>query len=143
MAKPRKPRNTARQGTTEDTGRVLTEEDLGNTVTTTNTNTRSNKMGLSAEQIQALLGKTRTKGDYIVKLNEFLAGDQDGVCVNDTWVEMKDKKATTLKQGFENAKDHKDAGEGAEFVKVIADNEQVYLINLAKAGLVADEEQAA
>jgi hypothetical protein len=97
---------------------------------------------LTPEQITALLGKTRQKGMYIEKLNAFLASGEQGVLVNETWPEFAGKKATTLKQGFENAKENKEAGEGSENVKVIANEDQVYLINLAAAGLVADEAEA-
>jgi hypothetical protein len=91
-------------------------------------------MGLTAEQITALLGKTRTKGDYVVKLNSFLESGEQGISVNETWVELKDKKATTLKQGFENAKGNKEAHADSEFVKVISSDDQVFLVNLKAAG---------
>lgn len=94
--------------------------------------------GLSAEQIQALLGKTRTKGQYLEYLNTFVTSGEGGVCVNDEWVALRDKKATTLKQGFENAKEKKEAAEGSEFVKVIANEDKVYLINLTAAGVEAE-----
>src|SRR4029077_2772570 len=95
-------------------------------------------MPLSPDQIQALLGKTRTKGDYVVKLNSFLNSGEQGICVNETWVELKDKKATTLKQGFENVKTNKDAAEGADSVKVISADDLVYLVNLKAAGVEAN-----
>lgn len=120
-------------------------KDRGNTVTqeVSHTNyTRSNTMaGLTAEQITALLGKTRQKGVYIQYLNQFLEGGESGICVNETWVDLKDKKASTLKQGFENAKENKEAGDGSEFVKVIANEEKVYLINLQAAGVAEQQAQ--
>jgi len=88
-------------------------------------------MGLTPEQIDALLSKTRTKGEYVVSLNEFLSSGEAGVCVNDQWKQMGGKKATTLKQGFEAAKDKKEANDGADKVIVKTDEEKVYLINLA------------
>ena len=96
-------------------------------------------MALTPDQITALLGKTRQKGMYIERLNSFLQSGDSGVNVNETWPEFRDKKATTLKQGFENAKENKEAGEGSENVKVIASEDMVYLINLAAAGLSTDE----
>lgn len=111
---------------------------FGNTTNqNTNTNERGTKKmaGLTADQIQTLLGKTRQKGIYQEKIKLFLASGEQGVCVNDEWVELSEKKATTLKQGFENAKDSKDAPEGSEYVKVISNEDKVYLINLAAAGL--------
>ena len=99
--------------------------------------------GLTAEQIQALLGKTRQKGIYTEKLNEFLASGEAGVSVNETWMELKDKKDSTLKQGFEAAKEKKEAGDGSEFVKVIVNEGQVFLINLQAAGVPVEAEAAA
>lgn len=92
-------------------------------------------MALSAEQIQALLASTRSKGQYTEYLNAFLASGESGVCANDEWVSIRDKKATTIKQGFENAKEKKDVAEDAEFVKVISNEDKVYLINLKAAGV--------
>ena len=99
-------------------------------------------MGLTADQIQILLGKTRTKGDYVVKLNSFLESGEQGISVNETWVELKDKKATTLKQGFENAKANKEAHADAEFVKVISSDDQVFLVNLKVAGMADEASEA-
>lgn len=90
--------------------------------------------GLTAEQIQALLGKTRSKGVYTTRLNEFVASGDMGISVKETWVEYRDKQANTLKQGFEGAKEKKEAAEGSDQVKVIKQDEDVFLINLAVAG---------
>jgi hypothetical protein len=92
------------------------------------------KMGLSAEQIQQLLGQTRQKGIYIQKINEFVESGQMGVDARDEWIEFRDKNANTLKQGFDSAKEKKEALEGAEMVKVIKSEDSVFLINLAVAG---------
>jgi hypothetical protein len=94
---------------------------------------------LTAEQIAQLLGKTRQKGVYIQYLNQFLQSAESGVCVNEQWIDLKDKKASTLKQGFENAKENKEAADGSEFVKVIANEDKVYLINLQAAGIETPE----
>ena len=100
-------------------------------------------MSLTPEQIAELLGGTRTKGDYVVKLNSFVESGEAGVCVNEQWLEMKDKKAQTLKQGFEAAKEKKDAVEGSANVKVIAKGDLVFLINLAAAGVEVPAAEAA
>lgn len=115
------------------------------TTTTNNTNGGNRMAGLTADQISTLLGKTRQKGVYIQYLNQFVNSGEQGVCVNETWADLTDKKATTLKQGFENAKDNKEAAPGSENVKVIANEDKVYLINLAAAGIQAPttEEAAA
>jgi hypothetical protein len=107
--------------------------------------------GLTAEQIQALLGKTRQKGQYLELLNKFIESGEMGVNVQDTWVELRDKQPSTIKQGFEGAKDKKEAAEGAELVKVITNKEgegdsavtTVYLINMAIAGQQIEVPEAA
>lgn len=96
--------------------------------------------GLTSDQIQALLGQTRTKGVYIARLNEFLASGEQGVCAHDDYMELKDKAASTVKQGFENAKNGKNAAEGADQVKVITNEDKVYLINLGAAQVEAPVE---
>jgi hypothetical protein len=89
--------------------------------------------GLTPEEIKALLGKARQKGVYEQHLIEFVKSGEGGVNVKETWADM-DKKATTLKQGFENAKDKAHVMEqtdgAAGNVKVIVSDENVFLINL-------------
>lgn len=118
-----------------------------NTQTTNGTERQGIKMaGMSADQIAQLLGKTRQKGVYTDKLNEFVQSGEMGVCANEQWVEFADKKSATLKQGFEAAKDKKEAIEGADQVKVIVSDEKVYLVNIAVAaeqGLSTPESVAA
>lgn len=87
-------------------------------------------MALTAEQVKAIYAKRRTKGQYNGMLDEFLASGDNGVSVKEEWAtQLGEKKATTLKQGFENAKDRKDAPEGSDLVDVIVDGEDVFLIN--------------
>lgn len=110
-------------------------------------NSTSNKgerkmAGLTAEQISALLGATRQKGQYLIYMNKFVDSGEGGVCANDEWVDLKDKKASTLKQGFENAKQNKEVHDGAENVKILVNEDKVYLINLAAAGVEAEAEAA-
>lgn len=150
MARSRKQQRTSKATSTGSTAQVdspVEPEVATNVVTsngTSNTNQGERKMaGLTAEQIQQLLGKSRSKGQYIVHLNSFLASGEGGVCANDEWVDLADKKATTLKQGFENAKTNKDATDGAENVKVLVNEDKVYLINLTAAGVAADAEPEA
>ena len=103
------------------------------------------KMPLNSEQIKALYAKRRTKGLYVEKLVEFLASEDAGVSVREQWPtdftwdptkedKERGKQATTLKQGFENAKEKKDAPEGSELVDVLVDGDEVYLINKALTG---------
>jgi hypothetical protein len=97
-------------------------------------------MALSPEQIRSIYAKRRTKGLYTELLGVFIESGENGVSVREQWPtqfawdESKDegergKQASTLKQGFENAKDRKDAPEGSDAVDVIVDGEDVFLIN--------------
>src|SRR5262245_55880996 len=97
-------------------------------------------MALTPEQIQKIYAKRRTKGLYNELLAEFMESGEDGVSVREQWPthfswdptkedKERGKQATTLKQGFENAKEKKDAPEGAENVDVIVDEENVFLVN--------------
>lgn len=87
-------------------------------------------MGLTPEEIQSLLGATRQKGQYIGRLNEFIASGVGAVCVQEEWpADFAAKQASTIKQGFENSKNSKNAGEGSDNVKVIKNDEKVYLVN--------------
>jgi hypothetical protein len=125
MARARKSRKS---GSTSATG--ATENNIQ-----TNTTERNNSiMGLDPSQIRTLLSGARTKGLYVEKLNEFIESGENGVCANEQWVEFEDKKPTTLKQGFDNARDSKAAADGSDQIKVMVSDEKVYLINLAVVG---------
>lgn len=89
--------------------------------------------GLTPEQISALLGATRTKGVYIQRLNEFMDSDEQGVAVAEEWPELAEKTPSTVKQGFENAKNSKNAKAGVENVRVITNEDKVYLIKSVPA----------
>jgi len=92
------------------------------------------KMPLSPEEIRKIYAERRTKGEYIAKLTQFMESEEVGISVKEEWnTAFGEKKATTLKQGFENAKDSKAAPEGSELIDVIVDGENVYLINKALA----------
>lgn len=96
-------------------------------------------MALTAEQISALLSGSRSKGQYNTYLEQFLESGEGGVCVNDEWADLAGKSASTLKQGFENAK-AKSENENAKMVKVLTagedkESKQVFLINLAAANV--------
>ena len=107
-----------------------------------NNNTRRMKMPLSPDEVRAIYAKRRTKGLYDAMLAEFLESGDNGVDVKVQWTELADKKAQTLKQGFENSKDRKTAPEGSDGVDVIVDGENVYLINKIVAGIEAELAEA-
>ena len=109
---------------------TATAESTNNTVT--DITDRRMKMPLTPDQIKSIYAKRRTKGLYNSLLDAFMESGDPGISVKEEWAtQLGEKKATTLKQGFENAKDRKDAPEGSELVDVIVDGEDVFLINRA------------
>lgn len=132
---------TGDTGNTEPQGvqAIVSQEPTTNTNSnTTVTKGESRIMAMTADQIQTLLQGTRQKGQYLGYLNEFLASGEAGVCANEQWIALKDKKATTISQGFKNAKDNKAAADGSENVLVLSNDDKVYLINSRVAGVEAD-----
>lgn len=66
-------------------------------------------------------------GTYIAYLDEFVANtDLLGVSVVENWPGLEGKKVTTLKAGFSKAKS--DRGKRAEGVKVVVDDDTVFLV---------------
>lgn len=84
--------------------------------------------GLTQEQINALMATTRTKGQYIQLITEFLDSDENGVDVKVQWPELSERKSASVKQGFENAKNSKNARADFKNVQVLKNEENVYLI---------------
>jgi hypothetical protein len=96
---------------------------------------------LTNDKIRNLYANRRKKGLYLDLLHNFLAMNIAGVGARETWPtefpvvtidedgEKSGKQVTSIKQGFDNAKEKKDAPEGADKVDVIVDGDEVYLIN--------------
>ena len=97
-------------------------------------------MPLTNDRIREIYAKRRTKGLYTSLLTALLESGDNGCDVKETWPQLQDKKASTIKQGFENAKNTKDAPEGADNVDVIVDGEDVFLINTSVVGDMAGVE---
>lgn len=93
---------------------------------------------LTNDRIREIYAKRRTKGLYTSLLAALLESGDNGCDVKETWPQLLDKKASTIKQGFENAKNTKDAPEGADNVDVIVDGEDVFLINTSVVGDMAE-----
>lgn len=125
---PSSPQNS--EATPSDSTTEVTSSTSSNNTNNTNTNERGRKMaGLTPEQIAQLLGASRTKGVYIQRLTEFMNSGEQGVDAKAEWPEFAEKATATLKQGFENAKNSKNAPAGVEHVRVITNEDNVYLIN--------------
>ena len=133
MARPRK---TAVPPQTDGENEVTVVE------STDNNNVRRMRMPLSPDQVRAIYANRRTKGLYDTLLAKFIESEDNGVSVKEEWTELADKKAQTLKQGFENSKDRKGAPEGSDAVDVIVDGENVYLINKTVAGIESELAEA-
>jgi hypothetical protein len=93
---------------------------------------------LTAEQIQALLSNQKSRGDYDAEIREFLAGGEAGILVPLDSGRFSGKDAKKVKTGLDNARKRTtDAGglvhEGANNVKVIVSEDQVFLVNTAVA----------
>jgi len=111
-------------------------------------------MALTPDQIRNIYAKRRTKGVYDQKTVEFLESGESGVSVRETWPndfpypgkddegKATGKKATSIKQGFENSKSRKEAPEGSENIDVIVDGEEVFLIHKVLAGVEAEMAEA-
>lgn len=129
MARSRsRPRNPSSPQNSEATPSDSTTSNTSSN--NNNTNERGRKMaGLTPEQIAQLLGASRTKGVYIQRLTEFMNSGEAGVDAKAEWPEFAEKATATLKQGFENAKNSKNAPAGVEHVRVITNEDNVYLIN--------------
>ena len=135
MARPRKTATT-----------VVPPQESEVTVVEQNNNTNTDrrmKMPLSPDEVRAIYAKRRTKGLYDTLIVAFLESGDNGVSVKEEWSELADKKAQTLKQGFENSKDRKGAPEGSDQIDVIVDGENVYLINKVVAGIEAEDAELA
>jgi hypothetical protein len=98
---------------------------------------------LSPEQIQALLASSTTRGQYARLLHDFVSSGSGAVDVMEQWPTefASDKNRNTIKQGFENAKNGKNAPEGSAGVRVIKNEEKVYLVNQASAAVRAAQGQ--
>ena len=116
---------------------------------------------IDAAQIQELLSRQKSRGDYDADLREFLQSGEAGVEIDLTSGRFAGKRAKMVKVGFDNAR--KKTNEqglvhpGGNLVKVIAVNdknddegnpkgevdEKIYLINTALLGGENTEEENA
>jgi len=130
------------------------EPDVGSTTQQTNAVKERKLMALTPDEIRAIYAKRRTKGVYDSKLVAFLDSGEEGVNVRETWPndfpypgkDAQDKptgkKATSIKQGFENSKGRKESPDGSATVDVIVDGEEVYLINTVLSGMAEELAEA-
>ena len=86
-----------------------------------------------ADELASILSGARGRGDYKTVLEEFIGAEIRLAEVPLTMGLFENKKASTVKTGFENAKNGKNPPEGADQVKVIKKEDKVYLVNQAVA----------
>lgn len=80
-----------------------------------------------------ILAGAHGRGDYKTVLTAFLnAGIRLAQIPLDSGL-FQGRKPQTVKSGFENVKSSKEPPEGADQVKVVKKNDQVYLVNQAVA----------
>lgn len=93
---------------------------------------------LNPEQITALLGKSRSRGEYTTQLRNFIESGMQGAQVSLENGPFAGKKVASVKSGFENAKSNtKNPVEGSEHIAVVVDGDNVFLINKALAQATA------
>lgn len=96
----------------------------------------TNPGALSNEKIFALLSNSRTKGDYDIALDEFLASDDAVVNVREAWpLKFANKTATSMYQSF-NAKTK------STVISVKKVNDDVFLLHNDRVQLIIDASRA-
>jgi hypothetical protein len=83
---------------------------------------------LNADAIAALLASSRTRGTYDAELKSFIESGEAGVKVSLESGTFAGKKAQSVKTGFESARKREGAPEESEHVRVILQEDAVYLI---------------
>jgi hypothetical protein len=98
---------------------------------------------LSPELIAKLMASGRTRNSYEPKLKEFQASDEPAVNVREQWsVEFTGKKVTALYQGFRNVIQNIEDEEVRDNLMVKQMDNDVFLIDRAKAAAVVLADQS-
>jgi hypothetical protein len=89
--------------------------------------------GLTQDQIDNVLGSVKTRGEYDRQLKAMIESGEPGVMVSLTEGHFSDRKANSVKTGFESAKVRaakldEDWAKAAQDVRVLVHDESVYLI---------------
>jgi hypothetical protein len=88
-------------------------------------------LGISAldqDQINDLLGKVSKRGEYDRQLASFLESGEPGIEVSLVEGPFSERKAQSVKTGFESATKRDTAPEGSANVQVMVHDDRVYLI---------------
>lgn len=92
--------------------------------------------GLDASKIGELLAGTRTRNQYGPLLMEFMESDEAAINPAETWPLLKDKKPSSLYQGFRNAADK--AGISDEILVKLSDD-NVFILHKERVRLVMEQ----
>jgi hypothetical protein len=86
------------------------------------------------ELVTELLGKSRTRGEYAQVLRAFWESDAQGWEIDLENGPLAGKKIQTVKTGFDNARTHKNAPEGAEDgIRVVPHEGKIFLLRTQAA----------
>jgi len=83
---------------------------------------------LSQDEINNLLGSVKQRGEYDRQLKAFVESSEPGVQISLEEGPFAQKKAQSVKTGFETAKGREGAPEGSANVRVIVHDDKVYLL---------------
>lgn len=96
---------------------------------------------LSDDFIKQLLGSSKTKGQYLTCLKEFVDSDEPIVNPREAWpLLFADKKASAMYQSFNNAKT-KMNGQG-ENIRIINRDDEVFIMHTHRVELRLNPESA-
>jgi hypothetical protein len=100
--------------------------------------TSGNFVGLSAEDIERLMGESRQRNTYGPKLLDFLNSDEAGINPAEAWpLEFGKKNASTLYQGFLTAAKK---AEVADQIRILQNDGKVFILHVERAGIVLNKE---
>lgn len=101
-----------------------------NTGEATQTHTGGNKVATAIDdtEIAALLAGSKQRGAYDTELKNFIEGGEKGVLISLADGTFAGKKSGSVKTGFENARKRDGAPDEAAQVRVIVNEDKVYLV---------------
>lgn len=86
---------------------------------------------VSDEELEGILSGAKSRGRYRTILADFISSGVKAwrVPTAEGSGEFAGKKTQSLKTGFESAKKHKEAPDGSDQVRVIVQNDAVFIVN--------------
>lgn len=109
-------------------GRRATPSNTGETVTQTHTGGSKVATAIDDSMIAALLAGSKQRGAYDTELKAFIESGEKGAMISLSEGTFAGKKSGSVKTGFENARKREGAPEEAKQVRVIVNEDNVYLV---------------